>query len=377
MTYRELGRELARLGTPEDRVKVLDVDHSATAFQLPQIEARVRVGVFYLRPPAGVTAQEMREIFEKCEGLAFRYKVTSGIGTDHMELLTPDEYARQYFSGAQKLIHIEGSRKLAREQLEEIFDEMKAAFDSDSFPHLEDVTISGHKEGNEELSTEVKLLAYDDDFRVLSKIERDITKHFSERNLHREINVGRHLVRETKPEIILNTTAKATAKGRAFLNELATYLLERDGGIQTEAIRIARRAPEPVEKSESAVYKSLTNAFPKMRTVVRKPIEIVNDATNQFHETLSRMSAYKELEVKKVPQGIHVQFSKNMFGGRRFEPRDLKELKAVQLALLGTPGLHEGWNAYYHYDTKERALKIRFTTPEQELVSPWSKLGKA
>src|SRR4051812_45931287 len=124
MTFRDLGRELSRLGTPDDRVKVLDVDHSATAYKLPQIESRVRVGVYYLRPPKGVTAQDMKEIFDKCEGLAFRHKVTSGIGTDHMELLTPDEYADQNFSGSLKLIHIEGARKAAREQLEEIFDEM-------------------------------------------------------------------------------------------------------------------------------------------------------------------------------------------------------------------------------------------------------------
>src|SRR4029078_6844318 len=115
MRLRELGRELSELGVPGDRMKVLDIDHSATTYQLPQIESRVRVGVYYLRPPTGVSAQELKDVFDKYENLAFRYRVTSGIGTDHVELLTPDEYARQYFSGAVKLIHIEGARKAARE----------------------------------------------------------------------------------------------------------------------------------------------------------------------------------------------------------------------------------------------------------------------
>ena len=377
MTLRELGRELKALGTPDDRMKVLDVDHSATAYQLPQIEARVRVGVFYLRSPSGVTAQDMNELFDRVEGLAFRHKVTSGIGTDHMELLTPDEYARQYFSGSVKLIHIEGARKLAREQLEEIFDEIKAEFDAESFPYLDDVTISGHKVGSEELSTEVKLLAYEDDFRVLSKIERAITKRFSEQNLHREINVGRHLVKETKPEIILNTTAKGTAKGHDYLNALAGFLIARDGGIQTEAIRAVPRGVEEIETSEATVYRNLTRAFPRARTITRQPMEIVNHATNQFYETLSHMTAFKDLEVKKIPQAVQIQYPKTLFKGRRFEPTDVRELKAVHLALIGSPDLHDGWHAYFLFDKKERILKVRFTTPDQELVSPWVKLGKS
>jgi len=373
MDFRELGRELARLGTADDRVKVLDVDHSATTFQLPQIEQRVRVGAFYVRPPTGVSAQELRELFDKGDDLAFRYKVTSGIGTDHVELLTPDEYARQYFSGSQKLIHIEGARKAAREQLEGIFDALKAEFDPEQFPHLDDVVISGHKEGSEESSTEVKLLAYDDDYRVTSQIERDITKRLTEGNLQREIDVRRHLVKETKPEIMLTSTAKSTVKGRQFLNNLATFLLARDGGIQTKAIRAV---PKLIERSQPSAYKSLSQAFPRTQTIVRKPAEIVNDAANRFFETLSGMTAFKDLEVKKMPQGLQVQYSKNLIGGRRFDASDLRELRGVHLAILGSPGLREGWSAYHRYDKKDRVLKIRFTTPDEELDESWVKLGQ-
>ncbi len=375
MTVRELGRALRDLGEGEDRVKVLDVDHSATTYQLPQIESRVRVGVYYLRPPSGVTVQAMKEIFDQVEGLAFRYKLTSGIGTDHMELLTPDDYARQYFgSTSMKLIHIEGARKAAREQLEEIFDQMKLEFDAASFPHLDDVTISGYKEGNEELSTVVKLLAYEDDFRNLSKIERAITHKFSENNLHREIIVTRHLVRETKPEIILSTTAKATVKGRTFLDELAAYLIDRDGGIQTEARRSVVKSVETPSSASASSYKTLVQAFPTQRKVVRTPLEIVNSAHSAFFDTLSRMTAFAGLEISKLPQAIHVQFPKKMFRARQFEERDLRELKGVNKAIIGSPGLHEGWNAYHVFDKKERVLKIRFTTPDQELQSPWLRL---
>lgn len=373
MDFRDLGRELKRLGTPEDRVKVLDVDHSATTFRLPQIESRVRVGVYYLRPPEGVSAQEVKELIDKWEDAAFRYRVSSGIGTDHMELLTPDEYARQYFSTSTKLIHVEGARKSAREQLEEMFDEMKAEFDATSFPHLEDVTIPGHKPGSDELSTEVKLLVSDDDFRTMSKIERDIAIKLSEANLHREILVGRHLVKDTNPEIILNSTAKATFKGKEFLNSLATYLLERDGGIQTEP---KRRVTKPIKTEEPSAYKTLTRAFPRTPTINRQPLEIVDHAVSQFHETLSGMSAFKDLEIKKMPQRVHVHFPKKMFG-RKFEDTDLRELKAVHTSILGSPGLHDGWKAYHLYDKQERILKIRFTTPDENLESPWTKLGKA
>jgi hypothetical protein len=372
MNYRDLGREIAALGTPGDRVKILDIDHSATTYQLPQIEQRVRIGAYYLRPPSGFTAQEMKEVFDKYERPAFRYKVTGGIGTDHVELLTPDEYAREYFSSSTKLIHIEGARRLAREQLEEIFDEMKARFDPHRFPHLDDVTISGHKEGSEELMAEVKLLAYEGDFRNLSQLERAITKHLSEGSLHREIFVSRHLVRETKPEIILSTTAKATAKGRQFLNDLAAYLLARDGGMQTEAVRAA---PVVIEKSEATVYKSLTQAFPRSHVQLKAPAEIVAQAAREFQETLARMSSYKELEVKKMPQGVSVQFSKALLGGRRFEAKELREIEAVHRTILGSPGLHDGWSAYYYYDKKERVLKIRFTVPDERLESPWTRLG--
>jgi hypothetical protein len=371
MTFRDLGRELVRLGTPEDRIRVLDVDHSASTYQLPQIEQRVRVGVYYLRPAQGVTAQEVKDLFDRSDDPAFRYKITSGIGTDHMELLTPDDYARHYFSSSNKLIHIEGSRKIAREQLEEMFDEMKVEFDSQSFPHLDDVTISGHKEGNAESATEVKLLAFDGDFRNMSRLERDISRHLSEGNLHREINVGRHLVKDTKPEIILSSTEKATAKGRNFLNTLATYLLERDGGIQTEAVRAKSEtveAPQPVAQTPPL------RSFPRVQTVHRSPVEVVNHAASEFHDTLARMSGYKDLEIKVIPQGILVQFPKNVFSKIRFEQRELRELKAVHNTILGSPGLHEGWNAYHLYDKRERVLKIRFTTPDQEMQSPWSKL---
>lgn len=371
MTFRDLGRELVRLGSAEDRVKVLDVDHSATTYKLPQIEQRLRQGVFYLRPPAGVTAQEMKELFDKAVDPAFRYSITSGIGTDYVELLTPDEYARRYFSSSNQLIRIEGARKTAREQLDEMFDEMKEEFDSQSFPHLDDVTISGHKRGNEESSTEVKLLAFEGDFRNMGTIERAITYKISEANLHREIMASRHLVKETKPEIILSTTAKATVKGREYLDRLAEFLLERDGGIQTEAIR---NAPNRVQQSEPSSYKTLVQAFPRTREDLRQPAEIVNSAATEFQVTLSGMTAFKNLDFKMTPQGIHVQFPKKLFGGRSFKERELVELKAVNTAILGSPGLHEGWTAYYTYDKKERLLKIRFATPDEEMQTPWSKL---
>lgn len=373
MNFRELGRKLRELGTADNGVKVLDVDHSATTYKLPQIEARVRVGVYYLRPPDGVSGQEMKDLFDQAEDPAFRYKLTSGIATDHMELLTPDDYARQYFSwSASDLIHIEGARRLAREQLDEMFDEMKAEFDPKSFPHLDDVTISGHKRGDEDTSTEVKLLSYDDDYRSMSAIERAITHKLSEGNLQREIMVTRHLVKDTMPEIILSTTAKATAKGADFLNNLAEHLLTRDGGLQTQAIR---EKTKPVERSEASVYKELTQAFPRAHTLIKEPIEIVNHAVREFRETMERMAAFKDLQIKETPQTIQVQFSKKLFGGRRFDAGDLKILNAVHNTILGSPGLHDGWNAYHLYDKKERLLKIRFTIPDQEMQSPWSKLG--
>lgn len=374
MTFRDLGRELMRLGTAEDRVKVLDVDHSATTYKLPQIEQRLRQGVFYLRPPAGVTAQEMKELFDQPADPAFRYSITSGIGTDYMELLTPDEYARQYFSSSSKLIRIEGARRTAREQLEEMFDEMKADFEPDSFPHMDDFTISGYKKGGDDLSTEVKLLVYDDDFRSMSKIERAIAIKLSEDNLHREITAGRHLVKDTKPEIILSSTAKATDKGKEFLNRLATYLLERDGGLQTEA---KRSTPKRIEEPQPSDYKTLVSAFPKTQADTRHRSEIINHAQSEFLDTLSRMTAFKDLEVIELNRVIHVQFPKKLFGGRRLDLRDLVELDAVHKAILGSPGLHDGWNAYRVYDKKERLLKIRFTTPDEELQSPWAKLGEA
>ena len=36
--------------------------------------------------------------------------------------------------------------------------------------------------------------------------------------------------------------------------------------------------------------------------------------------------------------------------------------------------VHDGWAAYYTFDKKERLLKIRFTTPEEQMQNPWSKL---
>ncbi|MEA2553916.1 MAG: hypothetical protein QOJ65_2092 [Fimbriimonadaceae bacterium] len=372
MTFRELGRALSALGTPEDRVKVLDVDYSATTFQLPQIEQRVRVGVFYLRPPTGVPAQDIKELLDECPDLEFRYKVTSGIGTDHVELLTPDDYAKKFFSSSNNVLRIEGSRKIAREQLEEIFDEMKQPFDPESFPHLDRVTISAHNPGNEESSTEVKLLAFDGDFRNMSRLERDIANRFIELFLHREIAVGRHLVKDTRPEVILSTTAKATAKGSQFLNSLAMHLLGRDGGFQTE---MATQSNLTTNYEEPAI-KPTANPFPKVKAPATPPAEIVREATNQFYDTLVLMSSFKDLEVKKMPQRIHVQFPNKILGGRRFDERELKELKAVAHTLLGSPGLHEGWNSFYLYDKSERLLKIRLTTKDEKLESPWSKLGK-
>jgi hypothetical protein len=373
MTFRDLGRELSRLGTVEDRVKVLDVDHSATTYKLPQIEQRLRQGVFYLRSPVGTTAQDMKELFDRTVEPAFRYSVTSGIGTDYMELLTPDEFARRYFSSSNQIIRIEGARRTAREQLDEMFDEMKADFSQVSFPHLDDFVISGYKKGDADLSTEVKLLVYDDDFRSMSKIERDIAIKLSEDNLHREITAGRHLVKDTRPEIILSTTAKATDKGKEYLNGLASYLLERDGGIQTEA---RRDSPTPaVQPPQPSAYKTLVRAFPKTREDVRQPAEIVNSAATEFQVTLGGMTSFKNLEFKMTPQGLHIQFPKKIFGGRTFTGRELTELKAVNSAILGSPGLHDGWNAYYTYEKSERLLKIRFTTPDQELQTPWIRLG--
>jgi len=182
----------------------------------------------------------------------------------------------------------------------------------------------------------------------------------------------RHLVKETKPEIILSTTAKATAKGRQFLDRLAEYLLARDGGIQTEA---RRAGPTPVERTEPSNYKTLVQAFPRTHEDARTPLEIVNRASSEFQVTLAGMSAFKDLEFKMVPQAIHVQFPKKIFGGRAFKEKELTELKAVNTAILGSPGLHEGWNAYYTYEKKGGLLKIRFTTPDQELQTPWTKLG--
>jgi len=89
------------------------------------------------------------------------------------------------------------------------------------------------------------------------------------------------------------------------------------------------------------------------------------------------MPAFKDLEVKRIPQGVQVQYPKALFGTRKFDTKNLRELQGVHKAILGRPGLHEGWRAFYRYDKKERVLKIRFTEPGEELESPWERLGSA
>jgi len=119
----------------------------------------------------------------------------------------------------------------------------------------------------------------------------------------------------------------------------------------------------------------LVQAFPRTPNITKKPAEIVNHAATQFLETLMQMSAYKGIDVKKMPQGIHVQFPKKLFGGQRFEAREAAQLEAVNTTILGSPGLHDGWRAYYLYDKRERLLKIRFTTADEKLESPWRRVG--
>src|SRR5205814_112818 len=111
-----------------------------------------------------------------------------------------------------------------------------------------------------------------------------------------------------------------------FLNSLASYLLERDGGLQTEAKRSGNK---PTEEAQPSAYKPTVAAFPKTHPIIREPGEIVDHAQTEFLDTLARMSAFKDLEIKKLPRTILVQFPKKIFGGRRLKETDLVQLKAV------------------------------------------------
>jgi len=363
---------IAEHGVPQ----VLDVDHSILVHK-PTLTGSDSPASYYIRPPDGMSADSFIEWFESIPGVReFRLTLVPilGIDTYHQPLISSDDFAGKYFRDNQfRYVRVVGKSDNAIAAMVAFVEALKRPFDSNSFPHHGEFSVSAYRAAEKGRASELKLLYMPADHTQLMKIERLVSVHLDEWNLGREIVASRHATRDQAPELILASTSDA-ATGVAFLEALAHSLPRATPEEIAEATDAAKRATVHAAPAPSIQARFVQ---PQAPTVVFTLEELKRRAIANLADVMraSRFAGGSEVKVIQAGTTIEVEFPRSISSlwlTTTFNKG--KHIIDVANSCVGVrvdPSLRKGWSAVYNYDSKTGKLHIRAVETGAEPPSGW------
>lgn len=343
--------------------RVLDVDHAIEVYK-PTLSGRSSDASYYIRPPDGMTADELIELFHQVPGFdKMNLALVSILGLDtyHQPLLSVDDFAKRYFGdNHQRLVRVVGKSDPAIAAMAAFIDGLKPPFDAAAFPHYDEFLVSGYRPPEGGRSAEVKLLFKLADASRLMKVEREVRTHLDEINLGREIVTSRHSTRDQAPELILSSRPEFTA-GCAYLDGLAKVLRPATEREVAEATESARRmvgvSTLGATGFRSSFAQPVVEALPAAELKRRAIVELANILrSNKFADG-------GEIQVVQGGTAIEVTFPRtpaSLWLSTSFdEKKDIKAVSNACLAIQADPVLRDGWAAHYSFDRKSGKLVIK------------------
>ncbi len=356
--------------------QVLDVEHSIIVHK-PTLTGSDSPASYYIRPPAGMSAEEFVLWFESIPSFRdFRLTLVpiSGMDTFHQPLISVDDFAKKYFhDNHARIVRVVGKLTPAVEAMVAFINALKQPFDPKLFPHLEDFAISGHKKSEHGGATELKLLYKPSDHNQLMKVERLISVHLDECNLGKEIGASRHSTRDQPPELILALT-NSTSAGQKFLEALIACLPK----VSREEVKLATEVAQRVHLHPVAPTHEHAG-FTKVEIPVRilPPNELKKNVIAVLAEFMkaSRFADGKEVNIVQAGTTIEVLFprsiSKLWLATTFSEEKQIKEVSKSCVGVRTDPVLRAGWTAVYNFDSGSGKLHIRALEDGAEPITGW------
>jgi len=349
-------------------LRVLDVEHSVQAYK-PTLTGSISVASYYIRPPDGMTVEELIELLEKVPGFeAMNLTLVSVLGLDtyHQPLISVDDFAKKHFGSNQlRVIRVVGKSDQAIAAMAALIDGLKPGFDSTTFPHHSDFLLSGYRPSSPGRSAEVKLLFKPADANLLMRVERLVRTHLDELNMGREIRTSRHSTRGQAPDLILSSNHESES-ARIFLDALAHSLRESTSQEIAEATEAAQRTAGPTGTETHNVRAAFNQAV----VMTLSPTEVKKRAMAAFADVLRNTGFANGLEVQIVQGGMAVEVTfprtaTSLFLSTSFDERKhVKALSSAYVAVKADPQLRDGWVAHYRFERKTGKLQVRAVDPQ-------------
>jgi hypothetical protein len=361
----------------------LDVEHSIQAHR-PTLTGPASPASYYIRPPAGLSAEAFIQEFEAIPGFAdYRLTLVSILGLDtyHQPLIASDDFAKKYFHDNHlRIVRVVGKSDQAIEAMAAFVEALKRPFDARSFPHYMDFSISGYRPPEEGRATEAKLLFRPADLNLLMKVERLVSVHLEESNLGRDIGTARHYTRNQPPELILSSINNTPA-GVTYLEALVNGLPRATPQEVMEATEAAQRTGTPTTADSRGAQPRFYQ--PQAVTITLTPAELKRKAVASLVAIMkgSRFAGGAELKVVQGGTAIEITFPRtisSLWLASSFDER--KHIAQVTSACIGVradPALRQGWSAQYHFDTKTGKLVIRAVDADSETPGGWKLVPSA
>lgn len=346
-------------GTP----RVLDVEHSIQVYK-PTLTGTSSVASYYIRPPDGMSAEALIELFKTVPGFEqMNLTLISILGLDtyHQPLISVDDFAKKYFGdNHQRIIRVVGKSDPAIAAMAAFIERLKPEFDAATFPHHDGFLVSGHHRPASGRSAEVKLLFKQGDANLLMKVERQVRMHLDEINFGREIASSRHFTRGQPPELILSLKRESPA-ALAYLEGLSKSLRTATAEEISEATEAAQRTATQSAPEPSSLRVSFAQAVVETLTPAQLRVRAILGLAGVLKDT--RFANGLDIQIVQAGTAIEVAFPRSassLWLASSFDER--KHIKAVAnacIAVRADPLLREGWTAHYRFDGKTGKLCVR------------------
>lgn len=356
---------LRECGTP----RVLDVAHAIEAYK-PTLSGRSSDASYYIRPPEGMTAEQLIERFEQVpgfEGMHLQLVSILGLDTYHQPLISVDDFAKRFFGdNRQRIVRVVGKSDQAIEAMAAFVEGLKSTFEAGTFPNHGDFLVSRYHPATSGRSAEVKLLFKPSDSPGLLKAERAVRTYLDEINLGREIVTSRHSTRDQAPELILSSRPEY-ATGCAYLDALAKSLRSATEQEIANATAASQRASGGTLQDGSQLRAQFAQAV--INTL--PPAELKRKATAELVNILrsNKFADGAEIAVVQAGAAIEVAFPRtaaSLWLKTSFdEKKHIKAISNACLAVKADPLLREGWAA--HYSFKDGKLLVRIVDANAKL----------
>jgi hypothetical protein len=360
------------------RVMVLDVHHSSTKYRI-HLGNRATRNAYYIRPPAGVSAHDLKQILDEAGGEAefeFRYFPYPELETELKPLLSADPYASKNFAtnGEYRFLQVDGERPKAREMIHQMLEAFKEPFNPEGFPRIHEFGLVSYSPPVDGRRSELTLRRKDGERDELRKSEPGFHVALAEHGFATEIGVYRPTVSDTEPVLILSTNEHTGALGHAFLADMATYFGSPKYAEQSnEESRAAEQAKQQRIASAPSHVKQMVQPI-RVEAPKQDERQLVTNVAKGLKELLPSMKLLKKREVSQSGPNVIIAFPGVLGFGKGPSTQEIKELESVFRALQADPTVGSGWRPYYQVDSKSGDLRIAPSFSPHP-PSGWATLG--